>query len=181
MIDKKTENKELEQVACIWYLVTFKDQTEALLDSGSEVNVMNPAFASQLGLKIWKTNVRAQKIDGTTLETYRMVISTFFISDKNSRERFFEKNFLLAEVKPEIVLGIPFLTMSNADVVFQARDFQWKSYTTGDVLPTTRQVKLIGKKEFAAITLDPKHKPFAIHLAALSINSCDNMHPSIRI
>ena len=47
-----------------------------------------------------------------------MVISTFFISDKDSRERFFEKSFLLANVKPEIVLGMPFLTMSNADVDF---------------------------------------------------------------
>ncbi len=31
MTDKKTE--ELEQVPCIRYPVTFKDQTEALLDS----------------------------------------------------------------------------------------------------------------------------------------------------
>ena len=40
--------------------------------------------------------------------------------DKDSRERFFEKSFLLADIKPEIVFRIPFLTMSNADVDFQA-------------------------------------------------------------
>ncbi len=38
---EKTEEKELEWVPCIWYLVIFKDQTEALLDSESEINVMN--------------------------------------------------------------------------------------------------------------------------------------------
>ncbi len=43
MTDKKTE--ELEQVACIRYLVTFKDQTEALLGSGSKVNAMSQVFA----------------------------------------------------------------------------------------------------------------------------------------
>ncbi len=45
MTDKKTE--ELERVPYIWYPVTFKDQDqiEALLDSGSEVNVMSQAFA----------------------------------------------------------------------------------------------------------------------------------------
>ena len=59
MNDKKTEEEELERVSCIWYSVNFKDQTEALLDSGSEVNVMNLAFASQLGLKLRKTNIRA--------------------------------------------------------------------------------------------------------------------------
>ncbi len=44
------------------------------------------------------------------------------MSDKNSRERFFEKNFLLSDIKPDIVLGMSFLTMSNADVDFQAWD-----------------------------------------------------------
>ncbi len=44
MTDKKTE--ELELVPCIWYSVTFKkNQIEALLDSGSEVNAMSQAFA----------------------------------------------------------------------------------------------------------------------------------------
>ncbi len=51
-----------------------------------------------------------------------MVISTFFVSDKNGRKRFFKKSFLLADVKPDIVLGMPFLTMSNTNVDFQARD-----------------------------------------------------------
>ncbi len=67
--DKKTE-EDLEWVPCIRYPVTFKkNQIEALLDSGSEVNAMSQAFAQQLGLKIRKTNVGVQKIDGTTLET----------------------------------------------------------------------------------------------------------------
>ncbi len=73
MTEKKTE--ELERVPCIRYPVTFQDQTEALLDSGSEVNAMSQAFALQLGLKTRKTNFGAQKIDGTTLETYGMVVS----------------------------------------------------------------------------------------------------------
>ncbi len=44
--------------------------------------------------------------------------------DKDGREKFFEKNFLLANVKLDIVLEIPFLTMSNVDVDFQAWDLQ---------------------------------------------------------
>ncbi len=59
-----------------------------------------------------------------------MVVSTFSVSDKDRRERFFEESFLLANISPDIVLGMPFLTMSNADVDFQARDLQWRSYTT---------------------------------------------------
>ncbi len=49
MTDKKTE-EELKRVPCIWYSVTFKDQTKDLLDSESELNTMSQAFAQQLGL-----------------------------------------------------------------------------------------------------------------------------------
>ncbi len=109
-----------------------------------------------------------------------MVVSTFSVSDKDERERFFEKSFLLVDIKPDIVLGMPFLTMSNADVNFQARDLQWRSYTTGDIPPTTRRVELIGKKEFEAAALDPEHEAFVVHVAALSIDSGDEVHPSRR-
>ncbi len=107
-----------------------------------------------------------------------MVVSTFSVSDKDGRKRFFEESFLLADVSPDIVLGMPFLTMSNVDVNFQARDLQWRSYTTGKVFPTTRQIKLIGKKEFAAAAFDSEHKVFVVHIAALNVNSGDEVHPS---
>ena len=42
--------------------------------------------------------------------------------DKDNKERFFEKNFLLTDVKPDVVLGMFFLTMINANVDFQAWD-----------------------------------------------------------
>ncbi len=141
---------------------------------------MSQAFAQQLGLKIRKTNVGAQKIDGTTLEIYKMVVSTFSVSDKDGKERFFEESFLLANVRPDIVLEIPFLTISNADINFQARDLQWRSYTTGEVHPTTRRVEQIGEKEFAAAALDLEHEAFIVHIAALSVNLGDEVHPSKR-
>ncbi len=51
-----------------------------------------------------------------------MVVSTFFVSAKEGRERFFEESFLLADVKLDIVFEMFFLIMSNADIDFQARD-----------------------------------------------------------
>ena len=53
-----------------------------------------------------------------------MVVSTFSMLDKDGREKFFEENLLLAHIKPGIVLKMLFLTMSNANVNFQARDLQ---------------------------------------------------------
>ncbi len=51
-----------------------------------------------------------------------MVVSTFSMSDKDGREKFFKESFLLADVKSDIVLGMPFLTMNNANIKFQAWD-----------------------------------------------------------
>lgn len=123
MTGKKTE-KELKRVPCVSYSITLKDQTKVLLDSESKINAMSQTFAYKLDLKIWKTNVGALKIDDTTLETYGIVVSTFFILDKDSRERFCEESFLLPNVKSDVVLRILFLAMNNIDVDFQARDLQ---------------------------------------------------------
>ncbi len=100
------------------------------------------------------------------------------MSDKDGRERFFEKSFLLASIKPDTMLRMLFLTISNAEVDFQAWDLQWRSYTIGDILSTTRWVELIRKKEFAVAALDSEHKAFIVHIGALSIDSGDEVHPS---
>ncbi len=121
-ITEKKIKEELEWVPCICYHVTFNDQTEVLLDSKNELNTINQTFASQLELKIWKINVEVQKIDDTIFKTYEIVISIFSLSGKDSKERFFKESFLLVNIKPNIVLGILFLIISNIDINFQAWD-----------------------------------------------------------
>ena len=49
----------------------------ALFDSESEINAMTLAYPVQLGLKMQKTDISAQKIDGSLLETYGIVIAAF--------------------------------------------------------------------------------------------------------
>lgn len=64
--------------------------------------------------------LKTQKIDDTTLETNEIVVFIFSILYKDSKERFFDKSFLLADVKPNIVFNIHFLTINNADINFQS-------------------------------------------------------------
>ena len=61
--------------------------------------------------------------------------------------RSFEETFLMANISPEIVFGMLFLTLSCANVDFLDRELRWRTYTTEKALPTTRHVKLVGKKE----------------------------------
>ena len=75
-------------------------------------------YVSKLDLKLCRTNVRVQKIDSSTFETIEIVLAGFQVKDTLKRARFFYKMFLLVDVNIEIVLEMPFLTFSNADMKF---------------------------------------------------------------
>ena len=77
---------------------------------------MTLAYAKQLGLQTRKTDIRAQKIDGSSLRTFGIVIAGFQIEDKLSRAQFFQESFLLANISIEVVLEMLFPTFSNADI-----------------------------------------------------------------
>ena len=65
-----------------------------------------------------KTNGNTQKIDGSLLKTYSMIIAAFQVLDKLGHSWFFQKTFLLTNIGMAVVLGMLFLTFSNADVQF---------------------------------------------------------------
>ncbi len=67
--------------------------------------------------------------------------------------------------------------MSNADIDFQARDLQWRSYIIGDILLTIRQVELIEKKGFVTAVFNPEYEAFVVHIAVLSVDLSDKMYP----
>ena len=55
---------------------------QALINLGSEVNIITPAYVAKLGLKVWPTDIRAQKINGSLLRTFKRVIANFLALDK---------------------------------------------------------------------------------------------------
>lgn len=57
----------------------LKDQEEmlALIDSGSEINIMSPTYISKLGLKVCPTHVGAQKVNGSIFKMFGMVLASF--------------------------------------------------------------------------------------------------------
>ena len=124
--------KKLEQVTCIQYPIAFLDGVtqdssalnleSALFDSGSKVNVIHPAFIERLGFMVQITNVGAEKINGITLETYGIVVAAFSMTDQVDRIRFFEEIFLIANVSPDAIFGIPFFTLNNVDINFLKKE-----------------------------------------------------------
>ena len=59
-----------------------------------------------------------QKIDNIILDTYRIVVVAFSMTDKVNQVKFFKEIFLVANISLELVFRMLFLTLSNADVDF---------------------------------------------------------------
>ena len=78
--------KILDRVPCIYYSVQFQKYKHkdvlALFNFRSEVNAINLVYTAQLDLKVQKTNIYTQKIDGSLLETNDIVIAAFQVLDK---------------------------------------------------------------------------------------------------
>lgn len=66
--DKKVGFKKIPYIHNLIWI--YQDKIWTLLNSKSKVNVISPDYAQKLGYYIWKTNVKAQKISGSALETF---------------------------------------------------------------------------------------------------------------
>ena len=96
---KKGENlgTNLVWILCIWYSIIFQKQSVlVLLDLKNEVNAIHLNFARELSLPIRLTNIGTQKIDGITLDTYKIVIANFLVINKANQVKFFKNIFLVA-------------------------------------------------------------------------------------
>ena len=102
------------------------------------------------------------------LNTYGMIVAAFSVMDKGNRVRFFEETFLIANISLKEVFGMPFLILSGTDVDVLGRKLWWRTYTTKKALPTTRHVKLVGKKKFVAVTLNLEYETYIVHVTSLS-------------
>ena len=97
---------------------------QALINSGSEVKAMTPIFAAKLDLVNRKTDVRTQKIDGSPLITYGMVLASFSVQNKLGKVWFFEETFLLADTSMNVVLRMLFLIFLDTDVQFGEKELE---------------------------------------------------------
>ena len=115
----KTLGINIIQVLCIQYPIIFqKKSIFALFNPKSEINTIYPIFAKELGFFIRLIDIGAWKINGTMLNTYKMVITAFLITKKINWIRSFEETFLLANVSLNVVLGMLFLTLSSINIDF---------------------------------------------------------------
>ena len=117
----ESKGRNLVRVPYIRYPIIFWKKSvsvSALFDSGSEINAIYLIFAKKLGFFIRRINIGVQKIDGTMLDTYKIVVAALLVTNKANEIRFFKETFLVANVSLEVVFGMPFLILNSANVNF---------------------------------------------------------------
>lgn len=78
LVTTSLEAISLQFIFYIWYPFQFYgEEIKVLIDSGSKVNIITPAYAPQLSLRSGTTSVRVQKINYWALKTYRITIARF--------------------------------------------------------------------------------------------------------
>lgn len=94
------------------------------------------------------------------MKTYKKVIFTFFILNKDNKIRFFKESFLSANIRLNIVFEIFFLiTKLVIEILFLKT-----------LCLTSKKVKLIEIKEFVAIILNSDYETLVIYIAAFNIS-----------
>ena len=94
-----------------------------------------------------------------------MVIANFQIENKVNKPRFFQKIFLVANTKFEIILRIFFLKLNNTNMSFSEKTLMGKIYITNKNLLTIEQVQIIDKRNFVIVALDANNETFIIYIA----------------
>lgn len=77
---------------------------------------MIPEYTLKLGLKVYHTNVRAQKINNSIFETFEIVLANFQVKDKQNRTQYLQNMFLLNNINMEMILKMTFFTFNNANI-----------------------------------------------------------------
>lgn len=79
---------------------------------------MRPSFAEKLGFRIYQTNMNVQKLNGSRLDSDKMIIGLFQVNDKDKKSHFFKKTFLLPNTNMDILFQLLFLILSKIKMNF---------------------------------------------------------------
>lgn len=101
----------------------------ALIAYESEVNAIILVFTTRLDLKSRSTNIEAQKINISPLETRSMTFAKFLVLNIQKLVWFLEKTFLLINTSIKVILKISFLFLNNIDIKFEKPEkLIWRFY-----------------------------------------------------
>lgn len=85
MIKASKKGLFLERVLYIYYLLRFQKNnlgTKIFIDTYCDINTMTLLITLKAGLKAYYIDIKAHKIESSTLKIFEIVLSIFWIKDK---------------------------------------------------------------------------------------------------
>lgn len=86
------------------------------------------------------------------------------MENKVGRPRFFQKNFLVANIKFKMILEIFFFKINNTNMLFEKKILIWKTYTTNKTLFIIEQIQNVNSKKFILAAFYIDNKTFIVHV-----------------
>lgn len=71
---------------------------------------------------------------------FGIVVASFQVQNQHEKPQFFQETFLVTDIDVDVVLRIPFLAFSNANIQFNKSQLTFESYTVSEVLAITKWV-----------------------------------------
>lgn len=71
----------------------YKKKSLDLINFNSKINIITLRYVLKLSLKVRLTNVKEQKIDGFTIQTFEIVLASCYVKNKLERPGFIKKRF----------------------------------------------------------------------------------------
>ena len=87
------------------------------------MNAIHPIYITKLGFCTRKIDIGIEKIDGSYLNTFGIVLADYSVKNKLGKMLFFNETFLLVSIGLDVVLGMPLLTLNKVNVWFTEREF----------------------------------------------------------
>lgn len=121
-----------------------------LINSESKVNVIQFKQTKKLGLYVRQINIGTQKVDGTSLKKFIIIITFFEFVDKKQKSQFFKIFFYLLNWSLMLFSKYYYLTWAIWKTNFLELEFFWNTYFSTKSILITKQFKLIGQKKFVS-------------------------------
>ena len=147
----------------------------ALLDNGSEVNLISQRCVKELNLPYPSesvTHLGLTTINGQPMQAYGVHYLDIEVVDSLGHTRYFQEGFVASDNEEAVVLGMPFLKSANPDINYSKGTFKWRNYDAKAALETTRRVELVEPKVWAKDVLKGANA-FLMH-----VKPVDNISPT---
>ena len=149
----------------------------ALVDSGSEVNLISQKYAGQIGVQSTMDEfITLSTINDRRVNIHGVHFLDLEVEDCQDRTRYFDEFFLASDITHEdVVLGIPWLKIVNPDINWAEEHLTWR-FDTETLLHTVGRLRITEPEDIVKDINKKSSKTFCVYIRPV-LNDMKHVHP----